>query len=490
MDIYKKSITELSDLLHKKSISSLEMTNYFIERIKSFDNELNSFITVDEESAKKQAINADSQIAKKNNTFLTGIPIAHKDLFSTKGMLTTCASKMLEKYIPPFDATVVSNLDNLGMVKLGKTNMDEFAMGSSNESSYFGPVKNPWDTSKVPGGSSGGSASAVAARLTPIATGSDTGGSIRQPASFCGLTGLKPTYGSVSRYGMIAYASSLDQGGPIGKSAEDCRILYDQIKGYDRNDPTSNYKVIQKNSNPRLSKEDAKKITIGIPKEYFSKDLDKSISDSIFESIKQFEKIGFNFKDISLPNHNLAIPAYYIIASAEASSNLSRYDGIKFGHRCSEPKNLEDLYLRTRKEGFGTEVKKRIMIGAYALSSGYYDEYYMRALKIRRIIRDNFTLALKQVDYIFAPTSPSIAFNIGEKTSNATEMYLSDIYTTPVNLSGLPAISIPIGFSNNLPIGMQIIGNYFSEHNILDIANLFQKETDWHARIPEKFNHE
>ena len=490
MDIYKKSITELSDLLHKKSISSLEMTNYFIERIKSFDNELNSFITVDEESAKKQAINADSLIAKKNNTFLTGIPIAHKDLFSTKGMLTTCASKMLEKYIPPFDATVVSNLDNLGMVKLGKTNMDEFAMGSSNESSYFGPVKNPWDTSKVPGGSSGGSASAVAARLTPIATGSDTGGSIRQPASFCGLTGLKPTYGSVSRYGMIAYASSLDQGGPIGKSAEDCRILYDQIKGYDRNDPTSNYKVIQKNSNPRLSKEDAKKITIGIPKEYFSKDLDKSISDSIFESIKQFEKIGFNFKDISLPNHNLAIPAYYIIASAEASSNLSRYDGIKFGHRCSEPKNLEDLYLRTRKEGFGTEVKKRIMIGAYALSSGYYDEYYMRALKIRRIIRDNFTLALKQVDYIFAPTSPPIAFNIGEKTSNATEMYLSDIYTTPVNLSGLPAISIPIGFSNNLPIGMQIIGNYFSEHNILDIANLFQKETDWHARIPEKFNHE
>ena len=490
MDIYKKSITELSDLLHKKSISSLEMTNYFIERIKSFDNELNSFITVDEESAKKQAINADSLIAKKNNTFLTGIPIAHKDLFSTKGMLTTCASKMLEKYIPPFDATVVSNLDNLGMVKLGKTNMDEFAMGSSNESSYFGPVKNPWDTSKVPGGSSGGSASAVAARLTPIATGSDTGGSIRQPASFCGLTGLKPTYGSVSRYGMIAYASSLDQGGPIGKSAEDCRILYDQIKGYDRNDPTSNYKVIQKNSNPRLSKEDAKKITIGIPKEYFSKDLDKSISDSIFESIKQFEKIGFNFKDISLPNHNLAIPAYYIIASAEASSNLSRYDGIKFGHRCSEPKNLEDLYLRTRKEGFGTEVKKRIMIGAYALSSGYYDEYYMRALKIRRIIRDNFTLALKQVDYIFAPTSPSIAFNIGEKTSNATEMYLSDIYTTPVNLSGLPAISIPIGFSNNLPIGMQVIGNYFSEHNILDIANLFQKETDWHARIPEKFNHE
>ena len=490
MDIYKKSITELSDLLHKKSISSLEMTNYFIERIKSFDNELNSFITVDEESAKKQAINADSLIAKKNNTFLTGIPIAHKDLFSTKGMLTTCASKMLEKYIPPFDATVVSNLDNLGMVKLGKTNMDEFAMGSSNESSYFGPVKNPWDTSKVPGGSSGGSASAVAARLTPIATGSDTGGSIRQPASFCGLTGLKPTYGSVSRYGMIAYASSLDQGGPIGKSAEDCRILYDQIKGYDRNDPTSNYKVIQKNSNPRLSKEDAKKITIGIPKEYFSKDLDKSISDSIFESIKQFEKIGFNFKDISLPNHNLAIPAYYIFASAEASSNLSRYDGIKFGHRCSEPKNLEDLYLRTRKEGFGTEVKKRIMIGAYALSSGYYDEYYMRALKIRRIIRDNFTLALKQVDYIFAPTSPSIAFNIGEKTSNATEMYLSDIYTTPVNLSGLPAISIPIGFSNNLPIGMQIIGNYFSEHNILDIANLFQKETDWHARIPEKFNHE
>ena len=286
------------------------------------------------------------------------------------------------------------------------------------------------------------------------------------------------------------YTYSLNSISPLIDRYGIVQVQINQIKGYDRNDPTSNYKVIHKNSNSRLSKEDAKKITIGIPKEYFSKDLDKSISDSIFESIKQFEKIGFNFKDISLPNHNLAIPAYYIIASAEASSNLSRYDGIKFGHRCSEPKNLEDLYLRTRKEGFGREVKKRIMIGAYALSSGYYDEYYMRALKIRRIIRDNFTLALKQVDYIFAPTSPSIAFNIGEKTSNATEMYLSDIYTTPVNLSGLPAISIPIGFSNNLPIGMQIIGNYFSEHNILDIANLFQKETDWHARIPEKFNHE
>ena len=318
---------------------------------------------------------------------MTGIPIAHKDLFSTKGILTTCASKMLENYTPPFDATVVNKLDKLGMVKLGKTNMDEFAMGSSNESSYFGPVKNPWDLSKVPGGSSGGSASAVAARLAPIATGSDTGGSIRQPAAFCGLTGLKPTYGSVSRYGMIAYASSLDQGGPIGRSAEDCRILFDEIKGYDKNDPTSNHKVIQKKSNLKISKDDAKNITIGIPKEYFSKDLDKDISDTIFESVKTFEKIGFNFKDISLPNQNLAIPAYYIIASAEASSNLSRYDGIKFGHRCSEPKNLEDLYLRTRKEGFGTEVKKRIMIGAYALSSGYYDEYYMRALKIRRIIK-------------------------------------------------------------------------------------------------------
>ena len=490
MDIYKKSITELSDLLNKKIISSLEMTNYFIKRIKSFDGALNSFITVDEENAQKQAIKADFLIAEKNNTLLTGIPIAHKDLFSTKGILTTCASKMLENYIPPFDATVVNKLDKLGMVKLGKTNMDEFAMGSSNESSYFGPVKNPWDLSKVPGGSSGGSASAVAARLAPIATGSDTGGSIRQPAAFCGLTGLKPTYGSVSRYGMIAYASSLDQGGPIGRSAEDWRILLYEIKGYDKNDPTSNHKVIQKKSNLKISKDDAKNITIGIPKEYFSKDLDKDISDTIFESVKTFEKIGFNFKDISLPNQNLAIPAYYIIASAEASSNLSRYDGIKFGHRCSEPKNLEDLYLRTRKEGFGTEVKKRIMIGAYALSSGYYDEYYMRALKIRRIIRDNFASALNQVDYIFAPTTPTVAFNIGEKTSDATEMYLSDIYTTPVNLSGLPAASIPIGFSNKLPIGMQIIGNYFSEHNILNIADLFQKETDWHLRIPENFNHE
>ena len=490
MDIHKKSIFELSELLNKKVLSSLEMTDYFIQRIKSFDSQLNSFITVDEELAKKQAINADSLIAKNNNNLLTGIPIAHKDLFSTKGILTTCASKMLEKYVPPFDATVVKKLNKLGMVNIGKTNMDEFAMGSSSESSFFGPVKNPWNLSKVPGGSSGGSASAVAARLIPIATGSDTGGSIRQPASFCGLTGLKPTYGSVSRYGMIAYASSLDQGGPIGKSAEDCAILFNEIKGYDSNDSTSNHQIKLKDINLKLTKDDAKKITIGIPKEYFSKDLDKNISDAISESIKIFKKIGFKFKDISLPDHSYTIPAYYIIASAEASSNLLRYDGVKFGYRCEKPKDLEDLYLRTRKEGFGMEVKKRIMIGSYALSSGYYDEYYIRALKIRRIISDNFITAFNEVDYIFAPTSPTTAFNIGEKTSDAVEMYLSDIYTTPVNLAGLPAVSIPIGFSDNLPVGMQIVGNYFSEDNILNIANLFQKETDWHKKIPEGFNNE
>ena len=490
MDIYNKSVVELSKLLNKKKVSSLEMTDYFINRIKSFDSKLNSFITIDEDHARKQAKIADELIANNNNNLLTGIPIAHKDLFSTKGMLTTCASKMLENYTPPFDATIVNKLNEAGMVNIGKTNMDEFAMGSSNESSYFGVVKNPWDLKKVPGGSSGGSASAVAARLIPIATGSDTGGSIRQPASFCGLTGLKPTYGSVSRYGMIAYASSLDQGGPIATSAEDCALLFNKIKGYDKNDPTSNFNTDQDEVKLALKKQDTKNITIGIPKEYFSKDLDRNISDIIYQSIEVFKKLGFNFKEISLPDHDYTIPAYYIIASAEASSNLSRYDGVKFGHRCDKPKNLEDLYLRTRKEGFGKEVKKRIMIGAYALSSGYYDEYYMKALKIRRIIRDNFINAFKDVDYIFAPTCPSTAFDLGEKSSDAVEMYLSDIYTTPVNLAGLPAISIPVGFSNNMPVGMQIIGNYFTEANILSIAHLFQEETDWHNKIPKDFDHE
>jgi aspartyl-tRNA(Asn)/glutamyl-tRNA(Gln) amidotransferase subunit A len=490
MDIYKKSISELSELINKKTISSIEMTNYFIRRIRSFDKNLNSFITVDEDFSYAQAKIADKQIAANKNTFLTGIPIAHKDLFSTKGILTTCASKMLENYIPPYDATVVSKLNNQGMVTLGKTNMDEFAMGSSNESSYFGSVKNPWDLTKVPGGSSGGSASAVAARLSPIATGSDTGGSIRQPASFCGLTGLKPTYGSVSRYGMIAYASSLDQGGPLATSAEDCAILFNIIRGFDNNDPTSNFKIKQNEVKLNLNKKNFKSISIGIPKEYFSKDLDKNISDVIDHSIGIFKKLGFNFKEISLPQHGYTIPAYYIIASAEASSNLSRYDGVKFGHRCKNPKNLQDLYSRTRKEGFGKEVKKRIMIGAYALSSGYYDEYYIRALRIRRIIRDNFLNAFKDVDYIFAPTCPSTAFNIGEKTSNALEMYLSDIYTTPVNLAGLPAVSIPVGFSNKMPVGMQIIGNDFNENGILNIAHAFQKETDWHNKIPREFDHE
>ena len=490
MDIYKKSVIELSKLLNKREVSSLEMTDYFINRIKVFDLKLNSFITIDEDHAREQAKIADELIANNNNNLLTGIPIAHKDLFSTKGMLTTCASKMLENYTPPFNATVVNKLNEEGMVSVGKTNMDEFAMGSSNESSYFGVVKNPWDLRKVPGGSSGGSASAVAARLIPIATGSDTGGSIRQPASFCGLTGLKPTYGSVSRYGMIAYASSLDQGGPIATSAEDCALLFNKIKGYDKNDPTSNFNTDQDEVKLALKKQDTKNITIGIPKEYFSKDLDRNISDIIYQSIEVFKKLGFNFKEISLPDHDYTIPAYYIIASAEASSNLSRYDGVKFGHRCDKPKNLEDLYLRTRKEGFGKEVKKRIMIGAYALSSGYYDEYYMKALKIRRIIRDNFINAFKDVDYIFAPTCPSTAFDLGEKSSDAVEMYLSDIYTTPVNLAGLPAISIPVGFSNNMPVGMQIIGNYFTEANILSIAHLFQEETDWHNKIPKDFDHE
>ena len=490
MDIYKKSLIQLADLLNKKEISAIELTNYFLKRISKFDSKLNSLISMNEENALKKAKEADELISKKKHGSLTGIPIVHKDLFSTKGILTTCGSKMLENYVPPYDATVVKKLSNAGMVILGKTNMDEFAMGSSNESSYFGVAKNPWDLEKVPGGSSGGSAAAVAARLSPVATGSDTGGSIRQPASFCGLTGLKPTYGSVSRYGMIAYASSLDQGGPIAKSAEDCAIIYDEMKGFDHNDSTSNHEIIFEKTEFNFKKENVKKINIGVPKEYFLEDLDQEVTNSIYQAIEKFKDIGFNIKEVSLPDHEYAIPAYYIIASAEASSNLSRYDGIKFGYRCENPTDLQDLYFRTRKEGFGMEVKKRIMIGTYALSSGYYDEYYMRALRIRRIIRDNFNEAFKEVDFILSPTSPSTAFNIGEKTSNAVEMYLSDVYTTPVNLAGLPAVSIPSGFANKLPVGIQIIGNYFTESEILDVANLYQKETDWHNTIPKEFDHE
>ena len=490
MDIYKKSLIQLADLLNKKEISAIELTNYFLKRISKFDSKLNSFISMNEENALKKAKEADELISRKKHGSLTGIPIVHKDLFSTKGILTTCGSKMLENYVPPYDATVVKKLSNAGMVILGKTNMDEFAMGSSNESSYFGVAKNPWDLEKVPGGSSGGSAAAVAARLSPVATGSDTGGSIRQPASFCGLTGLKPTYGSVSRYGMIAYASSLDQGGPIATSAEDCAIIFDEMKGFDQNDSTSNHEIIFEKTKLNFKKENVRKINIGVPKEYFLEDLDQEVTNTIHQAIEKFKDIGFNIREVSLPDHEYAIPAYYIIASAEASSNLSRYDGIKFGYRCENPTDLQDLYFRTRKEGFGMEVKKRIMIGTYALSSGYYDEYYMRALRIRRIIRDNFNEAFKEVDFILSPTSPSTAFNIGEKTSNAVEMYLSDVYTTPVNLAGLPAISIPTGFANKLPVGMQIIGNYFTESKILDVANLYQKETDWHNRIPKEFDHE
>ena len=490
MDIYKKSLIQLADLLNKKEISATELTNYFLKRISKFDSKLNSLISMNEENALKKAKEADELISRKKHGSLTGIPIVHKDLFSTKDILTTCGSKMLENYVPPYDATVVKKLSNAGMVILGKTNMDEFAMGSSNESSYFGIAKNPWDLEKVPGGSSGGSAAAVAARLSPVATGSDTGGSIRQPASFCGLTGLKPTYGSVSRYGMIAYASSLDQGGPIATSAEDCAIIFDEMKGFDQNDSTSNHEIIFEKTKLNFKKENVRKINIGVPKEYFLEDLDQEVTNTIHQAIEKFKDIGFNIREVSLPDHEYAIPAYYIIASAEASSNLSRYDGIKFGYRCENPTDLQDLYFRTRKEGFGMEVKKRIMIGTYALSSGYYDEYYMRALRIRRIIRDNFNEAFKEVDFILSPTSPSTAFNIGEKTSNAVEMYLSDVYTTPVNLAGLPAISIPTGFANKLPVGMQIIGNYFTESKILDVANLYQKETDWHNRIPKEFDHE
>lgn len=483
MDIYKQSIDQFSKLLSNKEISALELLEIFLSRIKKHNKTLNAFITVDGDFARQQAIKADELISKGKSNILTGIPIAHKDLFCTKMLKTTCGSKMLDNFTPPYNATVVENLNNKGMVLVGKTNMDEFAMGSSSETSFYGPVCNPWNHKKVSGGSSGGSASAVASRIIPIATGSDTGGSIRQPSSFCGLTGLKPTYGSVSRYGMIAYASSLDQGGPIAKTARDCAILYSAMRGYDSKDSTSNKSLINFKSD--LSCKDA--MTIGIPTEYFDDKLDSDVKDVLDDAINQFKKLKFKIKEISLPKHKFSIPAYYIIASSEASSNLSRYDGVKFGYRCDNPDSMKDLYERTRQEGFGHEVKKRIMLGTYSLSSGYYDEYYIRAQKIRRLIYSDFDEAFKSVDIILTPTSPSIAFDIGEKSKDALQMYLSDIYTTPVNLAGLPALSIPVGFSKEMPVGLQIIGKHYSESQILGVANLYQEETNWHNEMPEGY---
>ncbi len=478
-----KTLAELSTSLEQGDFSSVELTQAYLDLIKAKDSTYNSYITVTDELALQQAQAADERRQQGKATALTGVPIAHKDIFCTLGVKTSAGSKMLDNFISPYDATVVSNFNNAGAVTLGKTNMDEFAMGSSNENSYYGACRNPWNTNRVPGGSSGGSAAAVAAGLAPAATGTDTGGSIRQPAAFCNLTGLKPTYGRVSRFGMIAYASSLDQGGPMARTAHDCALMLNVMAGVDGNDSTSaDYPVADYTA---TLDQPLSGLKIGLPKEFFSEQLNPGIATLVQSAIKEYEALGATVKEVSLPNTALSVPAYYIIAPSEASSNLSRFDGVRYGHRCSDPKDLEDMYKRTRGEGFGSEVKRRILVGTYALSEGFYDAYYKKAQQIRRLIQQDFVRVLSDVDVIMGPTTPTTAFNMGEKTTDPVEMYMEDIFTLSLNLAGLPGMSIPCGFSNGLPVGLQIIGNYFAEEKLLNVAHKYQQATDWHTRKPE-----
>ena len=483
--MHTKTIAQLAQGLQKGEFSSEELTRVYLDRIEKFDTQVNAYVTVTAEQALAAAKAADARIKAGNAGPLTGIPLAHKDIFCTDGVRTSCGSKMLDNFIAPYDATVVSRFKDVGVVMLGKTNMDEFAMGSSNETSYYGPVKNPWDLNAVPGGSSGGSAAVVAARLAAASTGTDTGGSIRQPAALCGITGLKPTYGLVSRYGMIAFASSLDQAGPMARSAEDCAIMLGAIAGFDERDSTSveravpDYRAGLDNSIAGLK--------IGLPKEYFGEGLDANVARVVEEAIAEYKKLGAEVVEISLPNTSLAVPVYYVVAPAECSSNLSRFDGVRFGYRCEDPKDLMDLYKRFRGEGFGAEVQRRIMIGTYALSAGYFDAYYLKAQKVRQLISDDFKRAFEQVDVIMGPTAPTVAFNIGEKSDDPVTMYLSDIYTIAVNLAGLPGMSIPAGFVGNRPVGLQLIGNYFDEARLLNVAHQYQQVSDWHSRVPAAF---
>lgn len=482
--MHNKTITELAKDLRTGKYSSVELTQAYLERIKKH-NELNCFITITEEQALEAANTADTLLSTRNTSPLTGIPIAQKDIFCTQGIKTTCGSKMLDNFTSPYDATVVERFNNAGAVMLGKLNMDEFAMGSSNETSFYGAVQNPWDTGTVPGGSSGGSAAAVAAHLTPAATGTDTGGSIRQPASLCGITGLKPTYGRVSRYGMIAFASSLDQAGPMARSAEDAAILLQTMAGFDSKDSTSVDRPVPDFS-ARLNNS-LEGLKIGLPKEFFSEGLNNEVAQTIETAVNEYQKLGAEIKEVSLPNMNLSIPVYYIIAPAECSANLSRYDGVRFGYRCKNPVDLNDLYIRSRGEAFGDEVKRRILMGTYALSAGYYDAYYIKAQKVRRLISEDFNKALSDVDVLMGPVSPSTAFAQGEKTGDPIEMYLADIYTIAVNLAGPPAMSIPAGFVDDKPVGLQIIGNYFTEDRLLNIAHQYQQVTNWHQQTPKGF---
>ena len=482
----ERSVSALSQALAAKEISSVELTQLYLDRIKNLNPEINAYITVDTEKSLAQARSADDMRAAGNAKPLTGIPLAQKDIFCSKGWLTTCGSKILGNFVSPYNATVIDRFNAAGAVILGKTNMDEFAMGSSNETSYFGPVKNPWDMTRVPGGSSGGSAAAVAALLAPAATGTDTGGSIRQPAAMCNLTGLKPTYGVVSRYGMIAYASSLDQGGPMARSAEDCAILLNAMAGFDERDSTSLDRP------PEDYARDLDKplagLKIGLPKEFFGASERSGCSPEVMQlvesAIAKYRKLGAETVEVSLPNMKLSVASYYVIAPAEASSNLSRFDGVRYGYRAAEYDDLDDMYAKSRTQGFGPEVKRRILIGTYVLSHGYYDAYYLQAQRIRRLIANDFVEAFKQCDVIMGPTSPSTAFKLGEKASDPVQMYLSDIYAIAVNLAGLPGMSIPCGFADGLPSGLQLIGNYFSEARLLNVAHRYQQATDWHAQLP------
>ncbi|MGH8280414.1 MAG: Asp-tRNA(Asn)/Glu-tRNA(Gln) amidotransferase subunit GatA [Gammaproteobacteria bacterium] len=472
------------DLQARKN-SSVELTREYLARIQRFNPELNAFITVLEEPALVAARAADARLAEGGAPRLTGVPLAHKDIFCTAGVKTSCGSKMLDNFVAPYDAYIVARLKAAGTVLLGKTNMDEFAMGSSNETSFYGPVKNPWDETRVPGGSSGGSAAAVAARLAPAATGTDTGGSIRQPAAFTGLTGIKPTYGRVSRYGMIAFASSLDQAGVITQTAEDAALLLGAIAGFDPRDSTSVDRPVPDYA--ATLTQPLAGLKLGLPREFFDPGLDARVAEAVHAALKVYETLGARITDIRLPNFGLSVPTYYVIAPAEASSNLSRFDGVRFGYRCQDPVDLTDLYTRSRGEGFGAEVKRRIMTGTYVLSAGYYDAYYLKAQKTRRLIQADFLAAFKQVDLIVGPMTPTPAFKLGEKTADPVTMYLNDIYANGVNLAGLPGLSIPMGFVNGLPVGLQIIGNYFDEARMLAAAHQYQRATDWHTRIAKGF---
>lgn len=485
--MHNLTLTQSIAGLNNGQFSSRELSEALLARIAEHNPSLNALITITADQALAAADHADQQRAAGNAGALCGVPIAHKDIFCTSGVRTSAGSKMLDNFIPPYNATAVERLEQAGAISLGKANMDEFAMGSSNETSYYGAVQNPWARDSVAGGSSGGSAAAVAARLVAGATATDTGGSIRQPAALCGITGLKPTYGRISRWGMIAYASSLDQAGPMARSAEDCALLLREMAGHDQRDSTSADIAVPNYCTELNNRKDLSDLKIGVPSQYFGAGLDDGVATAVREALAVYESLGATLVEIELPNSALAIPAYYVIAPAEASANLSRFDGVRYGYRCADPKDLEDLYRRSRSEGFGDEVKRRIMIGSYALSAGYYDAYYRKAQQVRQLIKQDYDAAFSQCDLIAGPTTPNTAWAIGEKSSDPVSMYLEDIYTIATNLAGLPGLSLPCGFAQGKPIGLQLTGRHFDESTLLQAAHHYQLNSDWHQRGPEEF---